>query len=78
MKITVECNVGQAITVSIDDETLVNHIGFAEEKPIEQETCKWKRSDSKDWATCPHTGMQMDVGWFIFCPICGKKIEVVK
>jgi hypothetical protein len=56
MRITVECKVGQAITVSIDDENLVNHIGFVEEKPIKEETCKWKRT-GRDIIGNPHTGL---------------------
>jgi hypothetical protein len=77
MKITVECKAGQSITVSIDDETLVNHIGLVEEKPIEQETCKWK--DNKEGMINPHNHCYTHkMAGFVFCQFCGKKIEVVK
>ena len=79
MKITVECKVGQAITVSIDDETLVNHIGFVEEKPIEQETCKYKRHDGNPClGTDPHYGKLWGLEEIKHCPECGKKIEVAE
>jgi len=83
MRITVECKVGQAITVSIDDENLVNHIGFVEEKPIEQETCKWKKvPSSHGFIISPHVyGCAFEYYHFVdrpFCPICGKKIKVIE
>jgi hypothetical protein len=76
MKITVECKVGQAITVSIDDENLVNHIGFVEEKPIEQETCKWKRA--REYVENPHDSEEWCADMCVFCYTCGKPIEVVE
>ena len=49
------------------------------EKPIEQETCRWKVIN-KSTISDPHT----HVAWlrcisqYLFCPVCGKKIEVVE
>jgi len=83
MRITVERKVGQAITVSIDDENLVNHIGIVEEKPIEQETCKWKKFGGD--LVSPHKEegilavlLSKNLPMNEYCSHCGKKIKVIE
>jgi hypothetical protein len=50
------------------------------EKP-KDETCKWRtieKSDEQHIAEHPHLGFDCDIQDFKFCPVCGKRIEVVQ
>ena len=48
------------------------------EKPIEQETCKWKKHETMGGLLNPHTQNWFRPEEMICCNTCGKKIEVVE
>ena len=86
MKIIIGFCEGRISTVDVDDETIVNKVGFVEEKPIDQETCKWKKPGNTfckiETIENPHVSMSyITIDRLTdepYCSHCGKKIEVIE